>query len=89
MFGVWINLLFPKFDWINETAAVKQGASTIIAMLGSMAILAVPAILYIALVGRFVSLEIYLLICIILFAAASVLLGYYLKTRGGKKFATL
>ena len=89
MFGVWINLLFPKFDWINETAAVKQGASTIIAMLGSMAILAVPAILYIALVGRFVSLEIYLLICIILFAAASVLLGYYLKTRGGKKFAAL
>lgn len=89
LFGVWINLLFPKFDWINETAAVKQGASTIIAMLGSMAILAVPAILYIALISRFVSLEIYLLICIILFAAASVLLGNYLKTRGGKKFAAL
>ena len=31
--GLYINLLLPKFDWINETVAIKQSASVIIAML--------------------------------------------------------
>ena len=34
--GLTANLLFPRFDWENETQVVKQGASTGIAMLFSV-----------------------------------------------------
>ncbi len=34
--GLTANLLFPRFDWENETQAVKQGASVAIAMLFSI-----------------------------------------------------
>ena len=36
--GLYINLLLPKFDWINETAAIKQSASVIITMLAMMTV---------------------------------------------------
>lgn len=34
--GLFCNLLFPKLDWLNETAAVKQSVSVLLAMLGGM-----------------------------------------------------
>ena len=34
--GLACNLLFPKLDWLNETAAVKQGVSVLLSMLGGM-----------------------------------------------------
>ncbi len=38
MEGLWINILTPKFDWTNETKAIKQSAGTIYAMLLGMGI---------------------------------------------------
>lgn len=35
-FGLLLGLKFPKFDWQNETVAVKQGFSVFGAMLGTM-----------------------------------------------------
>ncbi len=36
VFGIRINLLFPKFDWENETVAVKQSASSLLGGMGGM-----------------------------------------------------
>ena len=35
-FGMYLGLKFPKFDWINETVAVKQGMAVFGSMFGSM-----------------------------------------------------
>ena len=35
-FGLWLGLKFPKFDWQNETVAVKQGFAVFGSMFGSM-----------------------------------------------------
>lgn len=43
LLGVRINARFPKFDWNNETQAIKQGVSIILAMLLS----AVPSLLFV------------------------------------------
>ena len=45
--GIIINLVFPKFNWVSETAVVKQGASVIIQMLISAAIVAIPVLIFI------------------------------------------
>ena len=34
LFGLAMNLLFPKLEWKNELVPVKQGASVLLAMLG-------------------------------------------------------
>jgi ABC-2 type transport system permease protein len=45
--GIIVNLFFPKLNWVSETAVVKQGASVLIQMLISVAIVAVPVVIYI------------------------------------------
>lgn len=45
--GIIINLLFPKFNWVSETAVVKQGASVLIQMLASAIIVAIPVLIFI------------------------------------------
>lgn len=89
LFGVIINLHFPKFDWISETIAIKQGMSTMIAMFGSMAVLLIPTALYVFLFSHFLSIKIYLLLCGVLFLGLNFLLSFYLRTRGSKLFEQL
>lgn len=36
VFGLRINLLFPKFDWENEVVAVKQSASSLLGGMGGV-----------------------------------------------------
>lgn len=48
VFGLWINLLFPKLDWENETVAVKQSAASFLGGMGGVLvamIFIVPVIL--------------------------------------------
>lgn len=48
VFGLWINLLFPKLDWENETVAVKQSAASFLGGIGGVLvamIFVVPVIL--------------------------------------------
>lgn len=42
--GITINLVFPVLNWENETRVVKQGASTLVAMLLGMASSILPAV---------------------------------------------
>ncbi|MGM9974111.1 MAG: hypothetical protein ACI33K_08730 [Clostridiaceae bacterium] len=87
--GVAINLKFPKFDWVSETVAVKQGISSLIAMFGSMAIVALPVIIYVKFLMESLSADTYLIICTVLFILLSLGIVRYLKTRGREIFMHL
>ena len=49
VFGLAANLWFPNFTWENEVQVVKQGASVLVAMLGGMIAVIVPAVLAVVL----------------------------------------
>lgn len=52
MFGIYANLLFPKLDATNDTAIVKQSASTILSMVFGMLSAAVLAFIGYQLRGK-------------------------------------
>ena len=43
---LWIGMFKPRYDWTNETRAIKQSAAIFIAMMGGWAITAVIGVLY-------------------------------------------
>lgn len=87
--GIALNLKYPKFDWVNETDAVKQGVAPFLAMFIAAATVALPVLLYAFLFSDMVSAEIYLCIVFLLFVAASAVLYRYLTTRGVEIFKNL
>jgi len=89
LFGLAVNLKFPKFDWVNETVAIKQSISTTIAMFGSWGIVALPIVLYITALKNLMSIEVFMLIISVIFAAICLALYRYLMTRGKKIFESL
>ncbi len=89
LFGVTVNLHFPKFDWINETVAIKQSLSTFVVMLGGMAIVTAALLLYIYALADIVSITLYIGLFTILMAAICVAFFLYLRTKGSDRFASL
>ncbi len=89
LFGVVVNLKFPKFDWMNETVAVKQGASTMISMFGSAAVVIAPMLIYIFLAAGKISIEAFIGIFAVVIGLVSLGLYRYLMTRGKKVFESL
>lgn len=86
LLGVVINLKFPRFDWISEVAVVKQSVSVFVAMLASMAAIAVPIIVYLSLLYKYLTIDIFMLICCAVFAAVSIVLDRWIATRGARIF---
>lgn len=86
LFGLVLNLKFPKFNWLNETVAVKQSLSTFLAMFGSMAMLIAPVILYVALLAEMLEVSTYLWIVSVVIALLSLGMYEYIKRRGTKIF---
>lgn len=89
LLGVVTNLHFPKFDWINETVAVKQSMSTAITMFASIAVVVLPALLYGLLLIETMVLEVYMLIYAVILGALCLWMYRYLKTRGSAIFPFL
>jgi len=89
LFGVTLNLAFPRFDWINPVQPVKQGMSAMLALFGGMALVAALVAVYVLLPGGLVALDGYLLICTAFFAVSSAALYAYLAGPGGRKFEAL
>jgi len=86
--GLWMNLKHPSLDWLNETAAVKQGLSVLFTMLITMAVSTVSVIAAIALMNK-LSCVLLLGLMFALFAAASTLLRQLIMSRGVKIFEKL
>jgi ABC-2 type transport system permease protein len=89
LLGVVVNLRFPRFDWISETTAIKQGVSTLVVMFGNLAIVASTAILYGFVLKDTITVELYIALFSLLIAAASTGLYIFLKTKGSDAFAAL
>ena len=89
LFGVAVNLHFPKFDWINETVVVKQSMSVMITMFGGWGITVIPLLLYIFVLNGVLSAEAFIVIFTAIIAVICIWIGYYLKTKGGAKFEQL
>lgn len=78
-----MNLRYPNFDWVNETQAVKSGASVLLTMLIGMGAAAVPVLVYIVSKARVQ--PVWLGAATALLAAAACLLLYrWLMRRGAE-----
>ncbi len=87
-FGLACNLLYPKLEWKNEVIPVKQGAASLLAMLGGMVIAVVfelPAIL----LGRMIPPALALLIPLILFVGSTAGLYTFIMRGGIRRFEAL
>ena len=88
LLGLAENLRHPNFDWVNESQAVKSGASILLTMFISWGLLLVPVLLGIFLDGV-LSLEAVALVFLALVVLASVLLYRWLMRRGVEIYRTL
>lgn len=88
LYGVVINLRFPKFDYINEVNVVKNSLSVCICLFSSWGILIAPTLLYIFLLGDLISMPAYLALCAAALAIACALL-YAKLCRSEKRFLEL
>lgn len=87
--GVVFGLLFPKFDYITEAAAIKSGAAVLFTMLIMMAVsiaTGLPLIL-LALIGlpMFIPAAVFTLLLLL----GAFLLRLYLRRGGARRFARL
>ncbi|MCH1978174.1 hypothetical protein MCG44_00185 [Lawsonibacter sp. OA9] len=87
--GIVLNLRFPKLDWVNETAAVKQGLSPFLSMILAMVFIAAPAAGYIALFVMGMSCGFFMAVHCMILAAASAGMYFYLKENGSRRFMEL
>lgn len=88
LYGVVINLRFPKFDYINEVSVVKNSMSVMICLFSSWGILLAPTLLYMFLLGDLMGMTAYLGICTVLLLAACALL-YAKLCRSEERFMEL
>jgi len=87
--GVLLNLLFPKFNWINEIVAIKQSMSVLLYMLLAMVTIIVPFILYFTVFIGIFKPEYYVLIYSALLLCFSYFMYHYLNNGGARKFERL
>lgn len=87
--GIVLNLAYPKFDWLNEIDAVKQGLAPTLAVFISMATVAFPVLLYLLLFSDFLSAEMYVTVVFAVLVVTSIILHHYLATKGVEKFEAL
>lgn len=86
--GLTLNLLFPNLDWVNETAAVKQGMSVLFTILLGMATVLLGGFGFYFL-SRTLSDALSLILLGLVYAAAALILHRWLKTKGVRRFEAL
>lgn len=89
LLGVAVNLRFPKFDWINETAVVKQSMSSLIVMFASMGVAVSPLLIYFYVFKQKISPELCFSLFAVILAVASVIMFRHLKKKGNSVFPYL
>lgn len=86
--GLFLNLKTPNLKWTNEIVPIKQSFSVTVTLFGGWGIIIACGGLYF-LLGKYVgTLGFMALICLLL-AVASVILRWWIKTKGARIFAAL
>ncbi len=88
MFGLIANILLPNFNWRNEVVCVKQSMSSLIGMLGSMAIIGGIGMLY-PYIDHLIDIHIYLYTVLFIVFVLDVVMYYVIITWGAKKFEAI
>ena len=88
LMNTMIGVRMPLLTWTNETAPIKQSGGVTIALFGSWAIGIVFAGLYM-LLGYKIGAAAYLLVWVVIFAAAALVLLKWLDTKGAAEFEAL
>ena len=85
--GLMLDLKYPKMEWTNEAVPVKQNASVLIILFGSMIVAGLIALVYYLL--KFPNADIYILCVTAIFAAVSLLLRLWMNKKGAKLFENM
>ena len=80
--GLAANIKFPRMDWVNETIAVKQGASVMITLLGGIFLVMGLGALYFFVLLDKVEPTVFLLCQSGLFTALALILRHWIMTKG-------
>lgn len=89
LLGLVVNLRWARFDYTNETAVIKQSASSTITMFSGMGIVLLPVLLYALLLKRYLPVRTMLVICAAALAIANYIMYDYLAHRADRAFAKL
>ncbi|MGI6011778.1 MAG: putative ABC transporter permease subunit [Ruminococcus sp.] len=87
--GIIMNLRFPKLEWNNETAAVKQGLSPFLTLFLSMFLIGAPVFGYVMLAFVGMSWGFLMIVHCIILLASSAGMYFYLKEGGSRRFMEL
>ncbi|MBQ7455150.1 MAG: hypothetical protein IJS53_01795 [Clostridia bacterium] len=87
--GVTMNLRFPRFDYLNETAVIKQSMSTTITMFSGLGVVLLPMLLYIFVLWRVLSTDVIIAIWTGLLLIASAAMYLRLEHGAERAFARL
>jgi len=89
LLGLDVNLTFPKLDWIDETAAMKQSMSVFITMMAAMAVVAAVFFIYMLILDASIPPMTYIYIVTALLLAAAMLLRINILRSGVARFRNL
>lgn len=89
VFGLAVNLKFPKMDAVSDVVVVKQSMSMMVATFGSMIFTGVLAALYVIKLNEFIPFEIYALLVSAVLLIASACCIMFINTKGKKIFQNL
>ncbi|MDD4642398.1 MAG: hypothetical protein PHG99_02710 [Erysipelotrichaceae bacterium] len=88
VFGLLINLLFPKMEWDSETIVVKQSMAVFITMFGSMIFAGFHVLGYLFMI-KYLSFIWIVMIFMVLDILITYFMWLYLINGGKKRFANL
>lgn len=89
VFGLTVNLIFPKLDFTSDVQVVKQSMSTMISTFGSIILPAVFTIIYVSKLSEIFSFEIYALLVSAVLIIVTACCIMFLNTKGKKIFQKL
>lgn len=90
LLGVAVNLKFPKLEFLSETAVIKNSASSVLVMLGQIAVVLLPGMLVMMTDLGTGSFAVPLMILYgLLLAAVAAALRVWIKGKGAQIFETL
>ena len=89
LMGLLLNLLKPKFDWVNETICIKQSMPSMITMFCAMGLTFMIVVIYIYFLINYISVNTYMYLLIVLFGVLDFCLYQLLQTWGVKRFNEL
>ena len=88
VYSIFIGIKMPILNWTNEITPIKQSGAILIVLFSSWAFSIAFGGLYM-LIGYRLGSSVYMLLWLILFAAASLLMLLWLIKKGGQVFAEL